>query len=54
MRSGNAYFIQKNRKIILMAENISENNRQLSRLNASSALIPALSAYREVRKSPSA
>lgn len=31
MRSGNAYFIQKDGRIILMAENIAENNSQLSR-----------------------
>lgn len=31
MRSGNAYFIQKNGQVILMAENIRENSSQLSR-----------------------
>ncbi len=31
IRSGNAYFIEKNGKVILMAENIRENNAQLSR-----------------------
>ena len=31
MRSGNAYFIEKNGKVILMAENISENRTQLTR-----------------------
>jgi len=31
MRSGNAFFIKKGDKVILMAENIQENSRQLSR-----------------------
>lgn len=31
MRSGNAFFIKKGGKVILMAENIQENSRQLSR-----------------------
>ncbi|OED39021.1 hypothetical protein AB833_17350 [Chromatiales bacterium (ex Bugula neritina AB1)] len=31
MRSGNAYFIEKNGNVILMAENIRENTAQLSR-----------------------
>ncbi|MEW8420126.1 MAG: DUF6441 family protein [Candidatus Thiodiazotropha endolucinida] len=31
MRSGNAFFIQKNGNVILMAENIRENDRALSR-----------------------
>lgn len=30
MRSGNAYFIRKNGKVILMAENLKENDRQLA------------------------
>jgi|APTNR8051073442_1049403.scaffolds.fasta_scaffold28002_2 hypothetical protein len=31
MRSGNAYFIEKNGRVLLMAENIAENSRQLTR-----------------------
>ena len=31
MRSGNAYFIEKNGHVLLMAENIAENSRQLTR-----------------------
>jgi hypothetical protein len=31
LRSGNAYFIQKNGKVILMAENIKENTSELRR-----------------------
>lgn len=31
MRSGNAFFIEKNGRVLLMAENISENSRQLAR-----------------------
>ena len=31
MRSGNAYFIEKNGRVLLMAENISENSSQLAR-----------------------
>ncbi len=31
MRSGNAYFVEKNGKVILMAENIRENASQLTR-----------------------
>jgi hypothetical protein len=31
MRSGNAYFIKKNGRVLLMAENILENASQLSR-----------------------
>ena len=31
MRSGNAFFIQRNGKAILMAENIRENDRALAR-----------------------
>ena len=31
MRSGNAFFIEKNGRVLLMAENITENSRQLTR-----------------------
>ena len=31
MRSGNAYFIKKNGRVLLMAENIKENGSQLTR-----------------------
>jgi len=31
MRSGNAFFIEKNGRVLLMAENIKENSRQLTR-----------------------
>jgi hypothetical protein len=31
MRSGNAFFIEKNGRVLLMAENIAENSRQLTR-----------------------
>ena len=31
MRSGNAWFIEKNGRVLLMAENIAENSRQLTR-----------------------
>lgn len=31
MRAGNAFFIEKNGKVILMAENIKENRRELRR-----------------------
>lgn len=31
MRSGNAYFIEKNGRVLLMAENLSENRSQLTR-----------------------
>jgi hypothetical protein len=31
MRSGNAFFIEKNGRVLLMAENIAENSSQLAR-----------------------
>lgn len=31
MRAGNAFFIEKNGRVLLMAENIAENSRQLTR-----------------------
>ena len=38
MRSGNAFFIQRNGKTILMAENIRENDRALARFKRSERL----------------
>lgn len=53
MRSGNAFFIEKNGRVLLMAENIKENAGLLAASNGPSVVVPGPSRSSVARRFPS-